>query len=106
MVGLNSDYQPQPVVCTYVSAYGVLSTVGLGHLTEVVVSLNPLGPRGVASLLHCLPTEHLSILDLANTSTDLPLAPTLLEDPKVLEFFTQVMRQLNHVLSLWMGMED
>ena len=100
MVGLNSDYQPQPVIRTYVS---VLSTVGLGHLTEVVVSLNPLGPRGVASLLQCLPTEHLSTLDLANTSTDLPLAPTLLEDPKVLEFFTQVMRQLNHVLS---RMED
>ena len=99
MVGLNSDYQPQPVVHTYVSACGVLSTVGLGHLTEVVVSLNPLGPRGVVSLLQCLSTEHLSILDLANTCTDLPLGPALLEDPKVLKFFTQVMRQLNHVLS-------
>ena len=64
-------------------------TSGLGDLAEVVVSLNPLGPRGVTSLVQSLPTAHLSRLDLANTSTTLPLTDTL-DEPKVAEFFGQV----------------
>ena len=67
----------------------LVPTAGLSNLSEVVVSLNPLEPAGLLSLLHSLPTDHLSSLDLSNTCTNQPLTATL-EEPRVVYFFSQV----------------
>ena len=65
----------------------VVFTTGLSNLTDVSLSLNPLQSRGIVTLLHSLPTGHLSHLSIANTCT---LPTEALEQPKVLEFFKQV----------------
>ena len=63
--------------------------VGLCNLTDIAASLNPLQSSGVAALLHSLPTDHLSHLDLANTCTQQPLTEVL-EQPNVVDFFKKV----------------